>query len=522
MVDYIIVGAGSAGCILANRLSESPETSVLLIEAGGPDNKKEITIPAAYSTVFKTEMDWAYETEPQPYMNNRRLYWPRGKVLGGSSSINAMIYIRGHRQDYDNWADSGATGWQWDNVLPYFRKLEEHVQGNSDWYGTDGPMHVSAQITPNVMTAAFLEAARQAGFHANADFNGQQQDGYGLYHVTQKRGQRWSTARAYLKPVLKRPNLSTVTHALVTRILFEGRNAIGVEYLQEGTTHIVHANKEIILSGGTINSPQILLLSGVGPGEQLQQMGIEIIHDLPGVGQNLQDHIAAGIFHYASQPVSLASAESAVNVLKYLLFRKGPLTSNIAEGGMFIRSDPSLDRPDLQFLFGPIHYVDHGLTKFDGHGFGCGCLVLNPQSSGQITLKSRDPQAHPAIQPCYLSEQEDMEKMLYGIKLTQRIVEQPAFDPYRGERILPEPASIQSDDDWREYIRNKGETLYHPTGTCKMGQDRMAVVDPSLKVQGIDNLRVIDASVMPSVTSGNTNAPTMMIAEKGADLIKEA
>jgi choline dehydrogenase len=260
----------------------------------------------------------------------------------------------------------------------------------------------------------------------------------------------------------------------------------------------------------------------VGPGDHLQDMGIDVVHDLPGVGKNLQDHIAAGIFYYASQRVSLASAESAVNVLKYLLFRKGPLTSNVGEGGMFIRTDLSLDRPDLQYFFAPIHYVDHGLTKFDGHGFGCGCQLLNPQSSGQITLKSRDPQAHPAIQPCYLDAEADMGKMLYGIKLTQTILDQPAFNPYRGQRIRPAPGQINSNEEWREYIRNTGETLYHPTSTCKMGQDRMAVVDPSLKVQGIDNLRVVDASVMPSVPSGNTNAPTMMIAEKGADLIKGA
>ncbi len=523
MVDYVIIGGGSAGCVLANRLSEDANISVVLLEAGQPDKKREIHIPAAYSQAFKSEIDWAYETESQACLYNRNLYWPRGKVLGGSSAINAMIYIRGHRMDYDSWQDKGAVGWGWDDVLPYFKKSENQERGASQWYGTGGPLNVADQIEPNELTQAFVRAAQNLGIPATDDFNGDgdEQDGVGYYQVTQKNGQRHSTAAAYIKPSLNRPNLTVETEAHVTRILFDGKRTIGVEYVQGGQTKTLMCEAEIILCGGAVNSPQLLMLSGIGNGEHLKTHGIELVADVKGVGQNLQDHIVCGVVHHSTKAVSLASANSITNIFKYLFLRKGLLTSNVGEGGLFWHSSPDLPKPDVQFHFGPIHYLDHGQTEVSGHGYAVGGLVLNPYSVGEITLRSADPMAHPAINPNYLSDDRDMEVLLKSTKFADDIATNEAFKLYRGGRVRPEEKP-QTDDDWRDFIRSFSESLYHPVGTCKMGTDEMAVVDPDLRVIGVEGLRVVDASIMPSVTSGNTNAPVIMIAEKAADLIKSA
>jgi choline dehydrogenase len=505
--------------VLAYRLTANPQVKVLLLEAGGPDKRREIHIPAAYGQAFKSEIDWNYETEPQPHLNNRKLYWPRGKVLGGSSSINAMIYIRGARQDYDAWRDAGNPGWGFDDVLPYFKKSENQERGASAYHGVGGPLNVADLIAPNPMTRAFVAACQQVGLKRNDDFNGPQQEGAGIYQVTQKTGQRHSTAAAFLKPALARPNLTVLTHTHATRILFEKNRAVGVAYIQAGQTREARAAREVILSGGSINSPQLLLLSGVGPADHLRALGIPIVLDLPGVGQNLHDHIAVGAFYYATQPVSLASATAPLQLLQYLLFKKGMLTSNVGEGGAFVKSKPDLPAPDIQYHFGPIHYLNHGLTKMDGHGFATGPTLLSPDSRGALTLRSNDPLAAPAIQPCYLTSSRDMERLLYGLKLAREIVAAKAFDAYRGAEIHPGP-SVTRDAALREYIRNGAETLYHPVGTCKMGSDPLAVVNARLQVHGLEGLRVVDAAIMPTVPSGNTNAPTIMIAEKGADLIQ--
>lgn len=520
MVDYIIVGGGSAGCVLANRLSEDADKSVLLLEAGQPDNNLKIRIPAAYSQAFKTNLDWNYETDPQTCLMNRKLYWPRGKVLGGSSSINAMIYIRGHQMDYDGWQDKGAVGWGWNDVLPYFMKAENQERGGSEWYGTNGLLNIADQISPNELTLAFIRAAKKMGIPASEDFNTNKQDGVGLYQVTQKNGQRHSTAAAYIKPALKRPNLTVETEAHVTRVLFDGKRAIGVEYTKQGQTKTAKCKAEVLLCGGAINSPQVLMLSGIGDSTHLAEHGIDVLVDRKGVGQNLQDHIACGVLHESVKPVSLAGANNIMNILKYLFLRKGALTSNVGEGGMFWRSDPDLPKPDVQFHFAPIHYLDHGLTKPDGHGYVLGGLVLNPHSVGEIKLHSANPLDAPAINPRYLDDERDMVVLLKATKFADAIATHSEFNDYRGKRIRPE-ATPQDDDAWRDFIRSYSETLYHPVGTCKMGTDDMAVVDPDLRVIGVDGLRVVDASVMPTVPSGNTNAPTIMIAEKAAHIIKD-
>ncbi len=519
MYDYIVVGAGSAGCVLANRLTENPNVTVLLLEAGGPDKKQEIHIPAAFSKLFKTSMDWAYFTEPQPQAANRQLYWPRGKMLGGSSSLNAMIYIRGHRADYDSWREAGNEGWGYSDVLPYFRKGETNERGADEYHGLHGPLNVADLRCINPLSKAFVEAAAGNGIPRNPDFNGAEQEGAGFYQVTQKQGKRHSTAAAYLKPVLSRSNLTVTTEAQVTRLLFEGKRVIGVAYIQNGVKQEAKAAAEVILAGGTINSPQVLLLSGVGPAEELRELGIEVVLDLPGVGKNLQDHLATAANYYSTKPVTLEGAESLKNVANYLVFRKGPLTTNVAEVGGFVRTRADLPAPDLQFHFAPGFFVEHGFVKPVGNGFTFGPTLLQPESRGYISLKSTDPLAHPKIQPNYFSAENDVKVLVEGIKIARKLAKHSAFAPYLGEEYLP-GAAVTSDEALADYVRNKSETLYHPVGTCKMGNDAMAVVDSQLRVHGLEGLRVVDASIMPQVVRGNTNAPTIMIAEKAADLIK--
>lgn len=515
--DYIIIGAGTAGCILANRLSADGKSSVLILEAGGPNRTLEEKIPAAFYKQFKTKRDWNYYTEPQPHMNGRSLYWPRGKAFGGSSAINAMIYIRGNRRDYDHWAELGNEGWSFEDVLPYFRKSENFEGGADLYHGAGGPINVVTHRHPNALTEVFVDAATRLGFPHNPDFNRAEQEGFGRLHVNQKNGERQSAADAFLRPVLKRPNLTAVPYATASHVIMHGKTAVGVEYMHENQLKQVYG-KEIILSGGAINSPQLLMLSGIGPAEHLTEMDIPVVMDLPGVGQNLQDHLAIPYIVHSTQPVTLDGADTLKNIATFLLFHRGPLTSNIAEGTGFVKTDPSYEMPDVQFHFGPAYFMDHGQTKMKGHGISIGPTLLHPESRGAIELQSSYPFAPPRIQPNYYEAERDLRSMVEGLKLAREIMNQSPFDPFRGQEFLP-GQDVQTDEQWREYVRQRSETLYHPVGTCKMGRDPMAVVDETLHVHGVHGLRVVDASIMPTIIGGNTNAPVMMIAEKAADML---
>ena len=519
--DYIIVGAGSAGCVLAARLTEDPHSRVLLLEAGGTDKAKEIHIPAAFSKLYKTAVDWNYSTEPEPCLHNRRLYWPRGKMLGGSSSMNAMIYIRGNHLDFDHWAGLGNQGWSFNEVLPYFKKSQTQARGESEFHGTSGPLHISDLRCVNPLTRAFLEAAAALGIPRNADFNGERQDGVGLYQVTQKNGSRHSAADAYLKPALNRKNLTVVTNAHVARITLEKQRAVGVEYFSSTGAKAARADREVILSGGSINSPQLLLLSGIGPADEISRAGIRPIHHLPGVGKNLQDHMMVSVGYLCTKPVSMATAESLPNLIRYFVLKRGPLVSNVAEAGIFLRTREASQRPDLQLLFGPAYYVNHGLSPREDHCFGFGPTLITPESRGSISLKSSNPLDPPAIHANYLSTDADMRVIIEGVKLSRRLAQRQPLAQFRGEELHP-GAPTQSDEEIADFIRAEAQTLYHPVGTCKMGHDTMAVVNSQLQVHGLEGLRVIDASVMPRIIAGNTNAPTMMIAEKAADMIRAA
>jgi choline dehydrogenase-like flavoprotein len=517
--DYIIVGAGSAGCVLAARLSEDPQASVLLLEAGGPDDAREIHIPAAFSKLFKGPLDWNYETEPEPRLNNRRLYWPRGKVLGGSSSINAMIYVRGNPLDYDCWKSFGNDGWGFADVLPYFKKSENQERGASEFHGTGGPMNVADLRTVNPLTQAFLAGAEELGILRNPDFNGARQEGAGLNQVTQRDGRRVSAADAFLKPAMKRPNLTVLTRVHATRAHLEKNRAVGIAYVNEGAAQEARARGEVILAGGSINSPQLLLLSGIGPADEVRRSGVTPVHDLPGVGKNLQDHLMVSVGSLCTKAVSLESAESLGNFMRYIFLKSGPLVSNVAEAGLFLRTRPDLRVPDLQLLFGPAYYVNHGLTRLQKHAFGFGPTLITPESRGEITLRSPNPLEAPAIRANYLASDADLRTLVEGVRLARRIVATKAFDPYRGEEMTP-GKSVASEEEIADFIRAESQTLYHPVGTCKMGNDAAAVVDARLRVRGLDGLRVVDASVMPKIPAGNTNAPTIMIAEKAAEMIR--
>jgi choline dehydrogenase len=519
MYDYIIVGAGSAGCILANRLSEDPKVKVLLLEAGGPDNRKECHIPVAFSKLFKTACDWAYYTEPQPKLGNRNLYWPRGKMLGGSSSMNAMIYVRGHRSDYDGWRDLGNAGWSYQDVLPYFKKSEKQQNGRSEYHGDSGPLVVSNLRSPNPLSQAFIEAAEQCGFPRNPDFNAESQEGFGFYQVTQCDGKRCSAADAFLKPAMSRPNLKVKTGVQVFDIIFERKRAVAVSVQQDSGSVQERAEREIILCAGTIGSPQLLMLAGIGPVERLRNLGIPVLLDLPGVGANLQDHPAVPIAYQCTQPISLLNAETLSGLARYMVFKDGMLTSNVAEAGGFVRTRHDSIAPDLQFHFGPGYYVDHGFQKSKHHAFTLGPTAIRPRSRGRISLRSSNPLDSPLIEPSYFSDQRDLDVMLAGVRLARTIASAAAFRKYRGPEMLPGP-DAKDDESLRRHIEKYAATLYHPVGTCKMGNDSMAVVDSELRVRDLEGLRVVDASVMPMITGGNTNAPTIMIAEKGADLIR--
>ncbi|MEP4379795.1 MAG: choline dehydrogenase [Alphaproteobacteria bacterium] len=528
--DYVIVGAGSAGCVLANRLTENGAYKVLLLEAGGKDTNPWLHIPLGYGKVFDDpKVNWCYATEPDPTCNGRRIVQPRGKVLGGSSSINGMVYIRGNAADYDHWRQLGNTGWSHEDVLPYFRKLEDNARGRDEFHGTGGPQAVSEQRDFHPLGRAHLEAAAQAGHPRNPDFNGAEQEGFGQYQVTQRTGRRWSTARGYLRPARKRANLTVETGAFANRVLFEGRRAVGIEYQIGDETRVARAGKEVILSLGAFNSPQLLQLSGVGPAGLLQEHGIEVVADMPGVGAGMQDHYLVRMVYRCKQPVTLNDVmrsrwRSAGTLLRYLLFRRGMMAMAAVPTGGFFRSDPSLATPDLQ------HHIvlysnggasgKHGAGLHEFSGLSATIIMLRPESRGAVEIGSANPRDAPLIKSRYLSSENDARALMRGVREVQRIMGQPALEPFVGAQIEP-GADVVSDDDVIDYLRNFGNTGFHPTSTCRMGVDETAVVDPRLRVHGFEGLRVVDASVMPAVTSGNTNAPTIMIAEKASDMILE-
>ena len=526
MFDYVVIGGGSAGCVLAARLSEDPAVRVALLEAGPPDRSVLIHCPAGLALMAQTQgMNWGFETVPQPGLGGRRGYQPRGKVLGGSSSINAMIYLRGQRQDYDGWAAAGNPGWAFDDVLPYFKRAEHNTRGADAWHGSGGPLQVQDLTQANRCSSLFVQAAQQAGHALNPDFNGSTQEGVGPYQVTHRNGERCSAAKAYLTPALGRPNLQVFTGAMATRILLDGRRATGVEYLQNGSRHQVLARAEVLLSAGALQSPQLLMLSGIGPGAHLQSLGMAVLHDLPGVGGGLQDHV--DVVQVMDTPritelfgLSFTGLWHALRgALEWRQHRTGLLTTNFAEAGGFIRSSPDQPAPDLQLHFVVGKLVNHGRTTVWGHGYSCHVCLLNPDSQGSVRLASNDPLTAPLIDPAFFSAPGDLERMVTGVKLMRQILTQPALAGLGG-RELATSAAARSDDEIAAFVRQHADTIYHPVGTCRMGPGAGDVVDAHLRVHGLQGLRVVDASIMPSIVAGNTNAPAIMIAEKASDLIK--
>lgn len=527
--DFIIIGAGSAGCVLAHRLSENPAYRVLLLEAGGRDTHLKIHIPGGYTDLFRTEVDWAFYSEPQPFAENRRIFLPRGKTLGGSSSTNAMAYIRGHRNDYDFWASAGNAGWSYEEVLPYFKKSEHNERIRNCYHGQNGLLNVSdlAFITP--FGPAFIEACAQCGIPRNDDFNGAQQEGAGFFQFTIKNGKRHSAATAFVKPVLHRPNLTVITKAHTTKIVLQNGKAAGVECLMKGTLHTFKAEREVILSAGAFASPQLLMLSGIGSPEELKPHGIAVQHRLDGVGKNLHDHLFYAVSMLSKKAVGKNHVLKPMNMLgalfAYLIAKKGALTAGPLEANAFVRTRPEAAQPDLQLHMAPVQIGDrygldiYNLSQYpkDQDGFIILPTLLQPQSRGYVGLRSANPTDAPLIQPMFFSKEADLELLIKGGKLAQEILQQQALEHLRDRLHFPLPNI--SDDEWANHIRRSFETVYHPVGTCKMGNDELSVVNSRLQVHGIEGLRVADASVMPRIVSGNTNAACIMIGEKAADLI---
>jgi len=519
--DYIVVGGGSAGCAAAARLSAEKNCTVCLIEAGPVDSSPLIHMPLGLvGLIGSPKVNWCFNTEPEAQLNGRRLFWPRGKTLGGSSSINAMVYIRGHAKDYDDWAGQNGSAWSYSTLLKSFKEHEDNVRGASSFHGKGGPLRVSDVLDPNPLAATFIQAGKQIGIPENLDFNGAVQEGVGFYQVTQKDGRRWSSARAFLGIAEGRPNLTVCTAARATRIVFEARRAVGVEVDREGRRQILRAKNEVILCGGAVNSPHLLLLSGIGPREGLSNHGIPLVHELPGVGQNLQDHLDMTVMvrDRSKQAIGLALSfipRAIIGLFRYLFSRRGLLASNVSESGGFVKLQASSERPELQLHFLPTFLKDHGRKLVAGYGCTLHVCQLRPKSRGFIGLKSADPLADPLIQPNYLSHPDDAKELIEGVKLARRIFAAPAFKDINGGETEP-GAEVQTDADILADIRSRAETIYHPVGTCKMGSDAMAVVDSHLRVHGIQGLRVADASIMPTLIGGNTNAPCMVIGDQAA------
>src|ERR1044071_972141 len=523
--DYIIIGAGSAGCTIANRLAEDMALRILIIEAGPPDNDFKLKMPAGFASLGENSpYNWRYETVPQKHCNDRRMYWPRGKTLGGSSSINAMLYVRGHASDYDHWRQLGNEGWSYHEVLPFFKKAEHNERYNDEYHGTEGPLNVAEQRHALEINDGFIRACVERGIPRNNDFNGAEQYGVGYYQVTQRDKERWSAASAYLRPAVERNrnNVHVVSNALVERIILDKDRAMGVRYVVDGRDEVARCSREIILSGGAVNSPQLLMLSGIGPADHLNSLGIRPLHDLPGVGGNLQDHLDAAILQYAKSGSTYGRSNKLWALYQYMVNKKGPGTSPIAESGGFLFTRQGLSAPDIQVHFVPVMVADHGRTEMRKDGYSLHVCTLRPESRGTIRLKSKNPKEHPLIDANYLAERRDLDTLIDGVKMGRDIFAQNGFDPYRAEEFAP-GAAVKTDAEIEQWIRAKCETIYHPVGTCKMGpaSDPMAVVDNRCRVHGLVGLRVVDASVMPTLVGGNTNAPTIMIAERVAGFMQE-
>ena len=522
--DYVIVGAGSAGCVLANRLSADGKNSVLLLEAGPKDTNPWIHVPLGYGRLFKEKtVNWMYQTEPEPGLDGRSVFQPRGKVLGGSSSINGLLYVRGQQEDYDRWRQRGNLGWGYDDVLPYFKKAENQERGGDDFHGASGPLPVSNLSHVDPLSAAFIEAAAQTGIPKNPDFNGATQEGAGFFQTTTRYGRRASTAVAYLRPAKGRKNLQVETSALAQRIVFEGRRAAAVEYRGQGVLRTARARKEILVSSGAYNSPQLLQLSGVGPAELLRTHGIDVVLDAPGVGHDLQDHLQVRVVTRCTQPITLndvvnSPVRKILAGLRYAAFRTGPLTIAAGTSGAFFKTNPRLSTPDIQIHFLPFSTDKMGEKMHPFSGFSASVCQLRPESRGSLRIRSADPAAPPEIRINYLATETDRAAFVEGLKILRKILAAPALKSYSVEEVYP-GSKVASDEDLLDFCRRTGSTVYHPTSTCRMGNDPLAVVDPRLRVRGIEGLRVVDASIMPDLMSGNTNAPTIMIAEKASDMI---